>query len=65
MTTQTRPSYDRPLFNLHGASSTPVIIEGIDLVRWRDVYFLRARSKAAIEGLVASGAGPGGPPPGS
>jgi len=52
MTTQTRPSFDRPLFNLHGASSTPVIIEGIDLVRWRDVYFLRARSKGAIEGLV-------------
>lgn len=52
MTTQTRPSFDRPLFNLHGASSTPVIITGIDLVRWRDVYFLRARSKGTIEGLV-------------
>ena len=30
----------------------PVIIEGIDLVRWRDVHFLRARSKDGAEGLV-------------
>lgn len=52
MTMQTRPDYDRPLFNLHAASSTPVIIEAIDLVRWKDLHFLRARSKDGAEGLV-------------
>ncbi|MGZ5701899.1 MAG: enolase C-terminal domain-like protein, partial [Burkholderiales bacterium] len=52
MTEQTRPNYDRPLFNLHKVSSTPVIVENIDLVRWRDIYFLRARSKDGSEGLV-------------
>jgi L-alanine-DL-glutamate epimerase-like enolase superfamily enzyme len=52
MNTQTRPSYDRPLFKLHNVSSTPVIVESIDLVRWRDIYFLRARSGEGAEGLV-------------
>jgi len=52
MTTQARPDYDRPLFNLHNVSATAVIIEGIDLVRWRDVHFLRARSRGGAEGLV-------------
>ena len=52
MTTQTRPDYARPLFDLHRVSSTPVIIAGIDLVRWKDIYFLRARSKDGAEGLV-------------
>ena len=52
MTTQPRPDYDRPLFNLHGVSGTAVIIEGIDLLRWRDVQFLRARSKDGTAGLV-------------
>ena len=52
MTAQTRPNYDRPLFDLHRVSSTPVIVESIDLVRWRDIYFLRARSKDDAEGLV-------------
>lgn len=52
MTTQTRPNYDRSLFDLHDASSTPVIVESIDLVRWRDIHFLRARSKDGAQGLV-------------
>ena len=52
MTTQTRPHYDRPLFNLHEASRTPVLIERIDLVCWRDIHFLRARSKDGRQGLV-------------
>ena len=52
MTEQTRPNYDRPLFNLHKVSRTPVIVENIDLVRWRDIYFLRARSRDGTEGLV-------------
>ena len=52
MNMQTRPHYDRPLFNLHDNVRAPVIIEGIALVRWRDVYFLRARSKDGAEGLV-------------
>jgi len=52
MTTHTRPNYDRPLFDLHGACSTPVIIAGIELVRWGDIHFLRARSKDGAEGLV-------------
>jgi L-alanine-DL-glutamate epimerase-like enolase superfamily enzyme len=52
MTTQARPDYDRPLFQLHNVSSTPVIVEGIDLVRWGDYYFLRARSRDGAQGLV-------------
>src|SRR5262245_23259165 len=52
MTTQTRPDYDRPLFNLHNVSATPVIVERLDVVRWRDVHFLRARSRDGGEGLV-------------
>jgi L-alanine-DL-glutamate epimerase-like enolase superfamily enzyme len=58
MTTQTRPDYNRPLFKLHNVSSTPVIIESIDLVRWRDIYFLRARSRDGAEGLVMIHEGP-------
>ena len=52
MTTHTRPHYDRPLFELHNVSSIPVIVEAIDLVRWGDIHFLRARSKEGAEGLV-------------
>lgn len=52
MTTQTRPNYDRPLFDLHRACGTAVIIDRIELVRWQDVHFLRARSKDGAEGLV-------------
>ena len=52
MTEQARLNYDRPLFNLHKVSSTPVIVESIDVVRWRDIYFLRARSSDGAEGLV-------------
>jgi L-alanine-DL-glutamate epimerase-like enolase superfamily enzyme len=52
MTMHTRPDYDRPLFRLHEVSSTPVIVDGIDLVRWRDIHFLRARSRHGAEGLV-------------
>jgi L-alanine-DL-glutamate epimerase-like enolase superfamily enzyme len=52
MTTQTRPNYDRPLFKLHNISSTPVMVESLDLVRWRDTYFLRARSTDGAQGLV-------------
>ena len=51
-TTQPRPDYERPLFGLHHAASSPVTIERIDLVRWRDIDFLRARSKDGAEGLV-------------
>ena len=50
--TTPRPNYDRPLFDLHSVSGAPVIIEGIDLVRWRDVHVLRARSNDGAEGLV-------------
>ena len=50
--TQARPDYDRPLFALHALSRAAVIIEGIDLVRWGDVHFLRARSKDGGTGLV-------------
>ena len=52
MTAHTRPQYDRPLFDLHKVTSTPVIVENIDLVRWRDIHFLRARSRDGAEGLV-------------
>ena len=47
-----RPNYDRPLFDLHGVARAPVIIERIDLVRWKDVHFLRARSQDGTDGLV-------------
>lgn len=52
MNVKTRPDYDRPLFNLHAVASGPVIIEGIDLVRWRDIHFVHARSKDGTAGLV-------------
>jgi L-alanine-DL-glutamate epimerase-like enolase superfamily enzyme len=52
MTEQTRPNYDRPLFNFHAVSSAPLIVENIDVVRWRDIYFLRARSRDGAESLV-------------
>ena len=52
MTEQTQPNYDHPLFNLHKVSSTPVIVENIDLVYWRDIHFLRARSRDGTEGLI-------------
>jgi L-alanine-DL-glutamate epimerase-like enolase superfamily enzyme len=52
MNVKTRPDYDRPLFNLHSVSASPVIIEGIELVRWRDVHFVRARSTDGASGLV-------------
>ena len=57
MTVPPRPNYDRPLFELHAVSSVPVVIESIDLVRWRDIYFLRARSKDGGESLVMIGEG--------
>ena len=53
MTAQTRLNYDRPLFNLHRVSSTPLIVENIDLVRWRDIYFLRARSSDGASDQIA------------
>ena len=52
MNTQARLDYGRLLFDLHNASSAPVIIAGIDLVRWRDIHFLRARAKDGTDGLV-------------
>jgi L-alanine-DL-glutamate epimerase-like enolase superfamily enzyme len=52
MTPQTRPDYDRPLFKLHDVSRTPVIVESIDLVSWREIHFLRAKGKGGAEGLV-------------
>src|SRR5262245_38601122 len=52
MIAQTRPDYDRPLFDLHSVSRTPVIIGSIELVRWKDIHFLRARSKDGAQGLV-------------
>jgi len=52
MTTQARPDYDRPLFDLHRVCGAPVIIEKIELVRWKDIHFLRARSKDGAEGLA-------------
>ena len=52
MTTQARPDYGRELFNLHRISSTPVIIETVDLLHWGDFHFVRARSKDGAEGIV-------------
>jgi len=52
MMKQSRPDYDRPLFDLHRVCSAPVVIERIDLVRWQDIHFLRACSKDGAEGLV-------------
>jgi L-alanine-DL-glutamate epimerase-like enolase superfamily enzyme len=48
----TPPDYDRPLFDLHKVSGTPVTVANIDLVRWRDLHFVRARSTDGAEGLV-------------
>jgi len=52
MIMQTRPNYEHPLFDLRAAVGAPVIIEAIDVVRWRDIHFLRARSKDGPESLV-------------
>ena len=52
MSVQTRANYDRHLFELHSVYSTPVIVEDIDLVRWKDIYFLRAKGKDGAEGIV-------------
>lgn len=57
MTTQTRANYDRPLLDLRAACPAPVIIERMDLVRWRDLHFLRARSTDGAQGLVFVGEG--------
>lgn len=52
MTLPNRPDYDRPLFDLPQRLRRPVIIEHLELVRWRDIHFLRARATDGAEGLV-------------
>jgi L-alanine-DL-glutamate epimerase-like enolase superfamily enzyme len=46
------PEYEKPLFNLHRVSPTPVKIASIELLRNGSNYFVRSRSSDGIEGIV-------------
>jgi L-alanine-DL-glutamate epimerase-like enolase superfamily enzyme len=46
------PEYEKPLFDLHKASSTPVKIQSIELLRVGSNYFVRSRSADGVEGIV-------------
>ena len=45
------PDYEKPLFNLHAASKSPVKIASIELLRNGRYYFVRARSTDGAEGV--------------
>ncbi|MGH8248470.1 MAG: mandelate racemase/muconate lactonizing enzyme family protein, partial [Gammaproteobacteria bacterium] len=46
------PDYEKPLFNLHKVSTTPVKIASIDLLRTGEHYFVRTRSTDGAEGIA-------------
>jgi L-alanine-DL-glutamate epimerase-like enolase superfamily enzyme len=46
------PGYEESLFNLHKASSTPIRIQSIELLRVGSNYFVRSRSTDGVEGIV-------------
>jgi L-alanine-DL-glutamate epimerase-like enolase superfamily enzyme len=52
MTTSTKPDYNRELFNLRSAITSPLIIDRLELVRWNNVHFVRARSTDGSEGMA-------------
>lgn len=52
MTTVAKPDYDRELFNLRRVITSPVIIDRLELVRWNNVHFVRARSTDGSEGMA-------------
>jgi len=45
------PAYEKPLFDLHKASSSPVRIKSIELLRIGNDYFIRASSSDGVTGL--------------
>jgi L-alanine-DL-glutamate epimerase-like enolase superfamily enzyme len=46
------PGYEKPVFDLHRASSTPVKIASIELLQSGNRYFVRSRSTDGAEGVV-------------
>lgn len=52
MTTDTRPDYNRDLFNLHRLSPNRIEIASVDLVRWGNLHFVRCRSTDGAVGMV-------------
>jgi L-alanine-DL-glutamate epimerase-like enolase superfamily enzyme len=46
------PEYEKPLFNLHRVSTSPVKIASIELLRNGSNYFVRSRSVDGVEGIV-------------
>lgn len=49
---RTVPAYERPLFDLHRTSSTPVKIASVELLRSGSVYFVRTRSTDGAVGIA-------------
>lgn len=45
------PDYEKPMFNLHAVSSSPVKIKSIDLLRIKSDYFMRVESADGVVGL--------------
>ena len=46
------PDYQKPLFNLHRFSNSPIKIASIDLLQSGNRYFVRTRSTDGAEGVV-------------
>ncbi len=46
------PAFQKPVFDLHRASGTPVKIESIELLKSGSRYFVRTRSTDGAEGVV-------------
>lgn len=57
MTTQTRPNYDRPLFNFHNVSGTPVIIEWNYKYAGSAFWMTVAWAEAAVLDLLGKATG--------
>ncbi len=49
---ETIPEYEKPLFDLHKVSRSPVKIESIELLRNGSNYFVRSRSSDGATGLI-------------
>lgn len=49
---RTAPEYEKPLFGLHKASSTPVKIASVELLRSGSQYFVRTRSTDGATGFA-------------
>lgn len=50
--TEATPQYEKPLFNLHSVSRTPIRIASIALLRNSGRYFVRSRSTDGATGIA-------------